>query len=626
MHLNVPTKLPASGRAFHAAKGTMFNWFKKTVSTGKATAGPALSTVQQQDEVTPLAIKESEALKNEGNLHFDRGGLGDAEACYRRAISCYPRYAEGYTNLGRVAHAHGNLNEAITLYRKAIEFKPALMPAHLNLSAALIDLGNLDAAEEVVNRVLAQAPESAAAWFNLGAISLMRKQFLQAETAIRRGLELQPDSVDGHANMGVVFMQTKRLAEAETSYRRVLELRADHVQGHANLGLVLAYTGRLPEAEASFRRALELRPNYVQGHINMGVVLTYTERLREAEASYRRALELQPDCVEADYKLAFCLLLSGQYAQAWPYYESRYDSRLPESSVKRPSLPFPKWQGESLVGKSFVVVEEQGYGDFIQFARYVKMLRDRGVARLTLVCTAALVPLLETLEGVDVVVTQITGAVHYDYWSFILSLPLFFHTTLENIPARMPYLHALTDRMDRWRNRLPLENLNIGLVWKGNPDHTNDAHRSLPGLSTLAPLWSVPGLNFISLQKGAAEEEANNPPSGQPLIALGAEIGDFADSAAIVEQLDLVICVDTAIAHLAGALGKPCWVLLPSMAVDWRWMIGREDSPWYESLRLFRNKKIGDWSELIECLRQELVTFASSPKLTSVITPDQEST
>ena len=224
------------------------------------------------------------------------------------------------------------------------------------------------------------------------------------------------------------------------------------------------------------------------------------------------------------------------------------------------------------------------------------------MSRLTLVCTPALATLLKRAEGVDevILVSEAYSLPYHDYWTFPLSLPLRFATTVESIPNALPYLSALPEQLDKWRGRLPAGMLKVGLVWKGSPGHKNDANRSLPGLSLLAPLWSVPGVAFVSLQKGPGEEEAENPPDNQPIVNLGAEIQDFSDTAAIVAQLDLVICIDSAIAHLTGALNKPCWLFLPAIGSDWRWLRGRTDSPWYPYVvRLFRQTKAGDWSATI---------------------------
>ncbi|RFU48761.1 hypothetical protein D0B32_02690 [Paraburkholderia sp. DHOC27] len=258
-----------------------------------------------------------------------------------------------------------------------------------------------------------------------------------------------------------------------------------------------------------------------------------------------------------------------------------------------------------------VIWADEGYGDQIQFARYVPLLRQRGVSRITLVCDEALKPLLETVDGVDCVISDPFAVPPHDYWSLFMSLPRYFGTTLETIPTTIPYVVPLQEKLEHWQKKLPVDGIRVGLVWKGNPHHGNDVHRSLPSLATLAPLWSIPGITFVSLQKYHAGQDARQPLAGQYITPLGEEIQDFADTAAIVAQLDLTICVDTAVAHVAGALGKPCWVLLPSFHTDWRWLTDRADSPWYpETMRLFRQTRFNDWTPVIEEVTHALQAWA----------------
>ncbi|MBF0127213.1 MAG: pilus assembly protein PilF, partial [Magnetococcales bacterium] len=261
-----------------------------------------------------------------------------------------------------------------------------------------------------------------------------------------------------------------------------------------------------------------------------------------------------------------------------------------------------------------LLLPEQGFGDQLQFCRYVPRLKSLGVGRLTMVCAAPLAPLFRLLPGVDRVVTQETTPLDppHDFWVLPLSLPGLLGSTQATLPATLPYLNAPLERLSRWASRDWPRGLRVGLLWKGNPAFSHDATRSLAGLETLAPLWEVPGVGFVSLQKGEGEEEANHPPPGQPLLPLGAEIEDFGDTAAIIHHLDLVICCDSAVAHLAGALGKPCWLLVSHNA-DWRWMRERADSPWYPGvLRLFRQSRPDDWTEVVERLREALECLINS--------------
>jgi hypothetical protein len=269
-----------------------------------------------------------------------------------------------------------------------------------------------------------------------------------------------------------------------------------------------------------------------------------------------------------------------------------------------------------LTGKSLLLWPEQGYGDTLQFVRYAALLKAQGAARVVWMVQPALRGLLASAAGIDQLVVEGETPPLCDYWTFPLSLPLHLRSTLDTLPATLPYLHADSERIEHWRPYLPPTGFRVGLVWKGNARHRNDARRSLPSLATLAPLWQIPGVVFVSLQKGpggpgeteAAEEAARSAmPPGAPLTALGDKIRDFADTAAIVEQLDLVIGVDTAVVHLAGSLGKPCWVLLPAIGTDWRWLHGRNDTPWYpQVMRLFRQSTPGDWRETVETLAQAL--------------------
>jgi Flp pilus assembly protein TadD/ADP-heptose:LPS heptosyltransferase len=482
----------------------------------------------------------------------------------------------------------------------------------LQIGAIESQKGNITEAEIAYRRALKLKPDFAEALNNLGILLAATKRFVDAEAAYRRALEIKPDFVEVLNNLGILLWELKRFVEAEAIYCRVLEIKPDFVEAHNNLGNLLRDAGRVVEAEVVYRRALEAKPGSVEVQNNLGKLLKEIGRPIEAEVAFRRALELKSDFADARHNLACFLLGSGRYSEAWEHYESRYDPSIKGGVAVAPNhLPFPHWQGERLVNKSLVIWAEEGFGDQIQFARYIPLLKRRGASRIILVCNDALKPLLETVDGVDAVLTNPNTVPLHDYWSLFMSLPLHFATTVQTIPARVPYVFPLRDRTERWRKMLPSDGLRVGLVWKGSAAHSNDASRSLPALSALSTLWSVPGVTFISLQKGQGEGEAIRPPAGQPLIPLGQDIRDFADTAAIVSQLDLTICVDTSVAHVAGALGKPCWVMLPSVRTDWRWLQVRTDSPWYpKGMRLFRQTKFDDWTEVIEEVTAALKSWA----------------
>ena len=415
-----------------------------------------------------------------------------------------------------------------------------------------------------------------------------------AEKYLRTAIQVQPGYAEAHYNLGKLLKEFKRFAEAETAYRQAIALKPMDPDAHYDMGALLKEFKRFAEAEAAYRQAISLNPGYAEAHNNLGNLLLELRRFEEAEAAYRQISAIK--YVGVQWNLSLLLLRLGRFEEAWPLYEARYHQENKRRITRLPSLSFPQWQGESLTGKSILICPEQGFGDEIQFVRYAPLLKELGVSKLTLGCKPPLKALMQTAAGVDAVFTGGDFLLSHDFWTFPLSLPLHFHTTLETIPATLPYLKVDPECIEHWRSRLPSSGFRVGLVWKGFGGHKNDANRSLPGLSTLAPLWSVPNVAFVSLQKGQGEEEALQPPEDQPILNLGAEIRDFADTAAIVSKLDLVICVDTAIAHLAGALGKPCWVLLPAVGTDWRWLHERPDSPWYPGvMRLFRQETPDDW-------------------------------
>jgi tetratricopeptide (TPR) repeat protein len=548
-----------------------------------------------------------EAYGNLGNVLKELKRLPEAEDAYRRALAIRPDLAEIHSNLANVLKESKRLAEAEAACRQALAIRPGLPDGHFNLGNVLVDLERLAEAELSFRQALLTRPNYAEACNNLGTVLAGLGRLPEAEVAYRQALAIQPRYAEAHCSLGDVLVRLERFPGAEAAYRQALAIRPDDAGAHAKLGNILCRLRRLPEAEAAYRQALAIRPDYTEGYINLGTVLYDLKCVPEAEAAYRHALTLRPKHADAELNLAGLLLAAGRFSEGWRLYEARYDKANAHRNAFSPNVSCPQWRGESLEGKSLLVWHEQGYGDMIQFGRYLSLLKAQGATHITLACPTELRRLFEAVEGIDAVVNNDRALVQYDhdFWTFLLSIPLHCGTTPESIPGAT-YLKYQPDIVEKWRPRLAaLTGHRIGLVWKGGAMHRNDSNRSLPSLATLAPLWTVPGVNFISLQKGQGEDEAASPSPTQPLLHLGPEILDFADSAAIIHQLDLVVCVDTAIAHLAGSLGKPCWVLLPGVGTDWRWMHAGADSLWYPgSMRLFRQPASGDWSVIVEQLRQ----------------------
>lgn len=414
-----------------------------------------------------------------------------------------------------------------------------------------------------------------------------------AEACYLQVLDEQPWHAAARANLGYLKEQQGAVAEAEFHYRQAIALMPDHAQLQQNLGVLLLKEKRFAESEAAMRAALALAEDDASAWSQLGVLLACTHREHEAEDCYRRALAIDPAHARAQFNLSYLLLRQARFEEGWRMLEARWQfDRFPLS------FDCPFWEGEPLDGKSIVIGLEAGHGDMIHFCRYAVLLKERG-AVVSVVCHPALRRLFATLPGVDHVHAlgdALPGG--WDYWTRPMRLPGLFGAEMSSIPATVPYLHAQPELVEHWRGVLPQHGLRVGLAWRGNANFENDGDRSLPSLMSLAPLAAT-GLNFVSLQKGPGEDEALLPPAGMALHPVGPMLADFADTAAVIANLHLVISVDTAVAHLAGAMGKPCWLLLPDYRCDWRWMKDRTDTPWYPNMRLFRQPRDGGWTPVI---------------------------
>lgn len=442
-----------------------------------------------------------------------------------------------------------------------------------------------------------------------------------AQACFRRALECAPDLMQAHANLGLLLEAQGALEEAAVSYRRAIALNPDQPEPYVNLGGLLARGKQFAQAEQSYHQALHLNPESPGVWSNLGALYAALRQDAEAEGCYRHGLALDPAHAKTRFNLACLLLRQGQLEEGWQALEARdWYGALAQR------LPMPRWQGESLVGKSVLMGFEAGHGDMIHMVRYAAVLKARGAARITLLCHPALKRLFASLHAVD----QVLGfdeplpvdsghpGAPWDVWTPPFSIPFHCQTRLDSIPAQLPYLHAPAPECAKWAQQLPANGLRVGVVWRGSPQFENDADRSLPSLDVLAPLGAVAGVCWVSLQKGAGEDEALCPPANMPVLPLGAQAHDFADMAALVACLDLVISVDTAVAHLAGALGKPVWLLLPDYMTDWRWLDDRADSPWYPGvMRLYRQSsaagEVGGWAPVVDAVRDDLARFASNP-------------
>lgn len=576
--------------------------------------------LDEAESLIRRAIAQDEQARFTGSLGsvlLDQGRKPEAEAMFRRAIELNSRDPAAHYNLGILLLDLARADEAEVAFRHALALDEHMPGAHRNLGRASYMLGRFGEAEASFRRAIERTPADAGACIGLAAVLTSTGRLDEAKAACEEAIRIDPSSCDAHLNLGAVLLRLDHLDEAEAALRTALRLDSHRALAHYNLGTVLLEAGRLADAEVLLRRAVELDPSQVEGWLNLGRALERARRLDEAESAYRSGLSLQPADPDLEANLALVLLATGAYSEGWALYESRFRTRQGGESPWSPGFAFPQWNGETLRGKSLVVCSEQGHGDTLQFCRYLPLLKAKGLKRLTVICPPALSRLIEGIEEVDACIRSDDARKlpPHDYWCFMMSLPLRFDTTLDSIPCLVPYLHAPADCARAWKERLPAATPKVGLVWAGESRpgmkavNAIDKRRSIHARQFL-PLLEVPGVTFVSLQLGAATRPqlAELPAERRPFDPMG-DVTDFADTAAIIEHLDLVIGVDTSTAHLAGALNRPVWVL-SRFDQCWRWLTGRDDTPWYPSMRLFRQTQPGDWESVIARVAEELKTFA----------------
>lgn len=501
--------------------------------------------------------------------------------------------------------------EAEAVFRDVLARAPDDVDAWNNLGNALAAQRRTDAAQAAFRRALEVSPGHAAAALNLGTLLTGVQRCAEAVPLLRQACTAAPGAAPPQYALGLALLATRDVHGAREAFRRAVELAPDHVEARTNLGFLLLHAGILDEAEGHLRHATAKAPRFATAWLNLAKVLEEKGRLEEAEACCRHALAANLGDAAAQLQLALTLLEQGKYQEAWPWLEARTSPAAGGRHAALPALPFARWNGEPLAHRAIVLWPEQGFGDFFQFVRFARVLKARGASRVTVVCQPSLAELAAHADGVDAVATDAAALPPHDFWTMLMDVPGRLRMSLDAVPARVPYLRAPARKLAGWRDELPPGERTIGLVWKGNPRQAADGQRSLPTLALLAPLWQVRGVRFVSLQKGAGEAEAQSPPAHQPLLDLGPRLRDWGDTAAVLQGLALVISVDTAVAHLCGALGKPVWLLLPARGPDWRWLRGRTDSPWYPGVaRLFRQPARGDWPAAVQLLADALQEWA----------------
>ena len=532
-----------------------------------------------------------------------QGRLGEAEQIYSAVLAKDPGQFDALHLLGLARHQQGRAVEALRLIGAALQARPDSPDAMSNYGLALDALERHEEALASFDRAIALNRDHANAHNNRGLTLAALGRGAEALASWDRALAADPGHVEALHNRGNALYNLKHHAAALADYDRFLAVQPDNLDVLNNRGGSFAALGRLAEALESYGRAIAIDPNRPELLINKAHVLADLHQFDQSLATYAQAAALEGKRAEAQWAASLVRLRLGQLAQGWQDYEWRWQQASWEP--QRRDFAQPLWLGnEPLAGRTVLLHAEQGYGDTIQFVRYAKLVAGRG-ATVLLEVQPPLKALAGNIDGVSQIFARGEALPAFDRHCPLMSLPLAFGTLLDTVPADIPYLQAPADRLAEWQDRLGARaSLRVGIVWGGSPVHKNDHNRSI-AFARFASLLSVPDIELVSIQKELSPADASALRGHRNVIHLGPELRDFADTAAVISLLDLVISADTSVVHLAGALGKPVWVLLP-FSPDFRWLLAREDSPWYPSARLFRQPRFGDWESVLDRVRLEL--------------------
>ena len=553
------------------------------------------------DRAIALKPDYAEAHSNRGDLLMECNRLEEALASYDQAIALKPDYADAWSNRGLALQKLHRMDEALSCFDQAIAHNQWHQDAYFNRGVVLNKLQRLEDALPSFDQVITLNPQHANAYFSRGHTLHKLQQLDAALSNYDQAIAIDPQHADAYANRGWALQKLQRLEEALLSYDQAIAINPLHADAYSNRGTALEELQRLGEALLSFEQAIALDPLHANAYSNRGCVLHKFQRLDEAIASFDQAIAINPGYADAHYNKAHALLLAGHYVPGWKLYEWRWKR---EGGLVERFFPQPLWTGaENLSGKTILLHGEQGRGDRIQFCRYAKLVKQLG-ATVLLEVPSPLTALFAEMDGVDVVLEFGKPLPAFDYHCPLLSLPLAFKTELETIPNPGVYLKCNASKRSDWSQQLGEKTKpRVGLVWRGSTEHKNDHNRSLPLAQLLPHLPS--NFDYVSLQKEVPEEERELLRTSS-IRHFGEALQDFSDTAALCDRMDIVLSVDTSVAHLAAAMGKPTWILLP-YAPDWRWLLNREDSPWYSSVKLYRQAAPGEWHPVLEKVSHDLL-------------------
>eukprot|EP01037_Dinobryon_pediforme_P016485 gene16485-16664_t len=563
----------------------------------------AISTYEQ---VLALAPEHFDALQLLGVVAARKKNYVQALDFLSRAIAINPTHPQSYNNLGNALQDLNRLDEALVNYDQAISLKPDFAEAHNNRGNTLAHLKRWDEAIASFISATTCKPDYTDAYLNLGDSLVEIKLYDEALIIYAEAGRVEPGAFEAFFRHGNVLLLLKRWDDALASFAKVVEIKPDHLDVYINQGIALHQLKRLDDALISYEKILAINPGHAEAHNNRGGALLALKRVDEAINAFTSAIHCKPDFADAHVNLSLSHLLLGNFREGFLRYEWRWKkSGLPSFNEKR-NYPQPLWLGDqSLQGKTILLYAEQGLGDTIQFCRYVDSVAKLG-ATIILEVQRPLAQLLSNLRGIRQVVASGDALPDFDYHCPLMSLPLAFKTELDTIPSVSPDIQSNPEKLRQWGLKLGNKNRSrIGLVWGGNSVNMNDHIRSV-SLSLL--LRQLPaGFDYISLQKDFSPDDLTLLDQEKKIICFGDDIHDFSDTAALCELMDVIISVDTSVAHLAASLNKPTWILLP-YTPDWRWQLGRTDNPWYPSVKLYRQESLYDWDTVLTKVAVDLKT------------------
>lgn len=573
----------------------------------------AIKYITKAIEIKPAAV----SYNNLGHSLTAIKDLDKAICAYQKALELNPDSIETYFSLIRIFQEKKETDKAIFYYQQIIKINPDNAEAYNNLGLIFRGENNFNDAINCYKKALEINPTYLKAIFNLANVLRAANNFDEAIKYYYKAMELNPEFEEAYNNLGTVFNEKNEKNKAILNYKKAIEINPEFVDAYCNLAMVLKEQGKIDEALSWCYKAIVINPDNAEVYNKIGVILYYEKRFEEALNWYEKAVNLKPDSEEFHFNLGSTQILLENLEDGWENYDYRHFKNI-KQKLKIESFKQPLWKGESLQNKTIYTYYEQGLGDSIQFVRYLPILKEMGTKVLFKAQTSLIELFKQNYPDIEILDESIQDkTLNFDLFSPILSLPGALKTNINNIPETKKYLKADPEKRNYYKEKIASSHLTdaplndsynkfkLGIVWQGSHTNKNDKNRSV-SLDFFSEIAKLENINLYSLQKGVGEEQIEK--SSLNIINLGSSFNDFSDTAAAIENLDLVICVDTAVAHLSGALGIPTWILIPYIPC-WRWFTERTDSPWYDSVKLFRQKEPGNWNEVKDRVLKAISTI-----------------